>query len=563
MAGRTLLCTLALVLLAVPAAAEDEELLVPKITGLELLKAEQQIKAAGFKLGRVYELARKRVLDSYGLNVPHGFVFRQRPSPGARWDPTKPIDVIVSAPEDGELPPRLPGLKPLPAPPPAPPPPADVPPGDSSVPPPAGGGTPPPPPPPPIDAPLPVRPQPAPQPSDPAPANPQPADPAPANPAPADPPPVDRDAPPLREPQGREAIGSPDAPQMAPEADPKIVPPLTGLELAEAEQLVRDAKMTLYVERVAGHPVGRVLEQDPLPRSARPAGGIVKIVVTAGGDFTGATPSAPEIYVPNMTVPDLLDRTELQAERIIGDLKLVIQKETAKRGLAGRVVDQMPAAGSRVPKGGVVRVWIGPEDAEAPAPAPPFAPEPPGRQPQDVPPRAPEPPVVPAPESPPIPEQPPDPAPEAPVDPPVNPRDEPIEEPQGRPMPDPAPKKPVREPQGKPKANPNAPLAPGPLPGAVPVPIAPQHGAVIPRDELVPIGFSWKGVKRASHYILEVEEEGAQGRWIANVRKPARKTACIVEVERLSTSASAKMRWRVRAVIDGRESSPSKWVVLK
>lgn len=481
--ARILLCAAAAaLLLAVPAAADDEARVVPTVTGLELIKAQETIEAAGFELGKVYELSRARVLDSFQLNVPHGFVFIQRPKGGVRWPVSRPMDVIISAPEDGVLPARLPGLKPLPPKPPAPA-------GSTPSP---GARPPPPPPPPPIDRPLPPR-----EPADPAP---EPAGP-PAGTPPKDP-----------------AIGSPDAPRPAPAPDPQVVPPLTGLELAEAEQLVRDAEMKLYVERVAGHPVGRVLEQDPLPRSARPPGGIVKVVVTAGGDFTGATPEAPEVYVPDVVVPELLDRTALQAERIVGDLGLVMQKETAKRGLPGRVVDQMPMVGSRVPKGGVLRVWIGPEDPKAAAP------------------EAPNPPVVPAPKDP-------DPAP--PVEPPVvNPRDEPIDEP-------PAPK------------DPNAPLPPGPLPGGAPVPIAPQYGAVIPRDESVPIGFSWKGVKRASHYVLEVEEEGAEGRWIANVRKPARKTAAILEIERLSTKANAKLRWRVRAVIDGRESSPSRWILLK
>ena len=110
---------------------------------------------------------------------------------------------------------------------------------------------------------------------------------------------------------------------------------------------------------------------------------------------------------------------------------------------------------------------------------------------------------------------------------------------------------------------PKPPLAPGPLPSGVPKPLAPGHGTVIPRDETVPIGFTWRGVKGAEAYILEIEEEGAEGRWMANARKPSKKTAVILEVERISTRHSGRLRWRVSAVVNGRNGTPSKWIVLK
>jgi hypothetical protein len=68
---------------------------------------------------------------------------------------------------------------------------------------------------------------------------------------------------------------------------------------------------------------------------------------------------------------------------------------------------------------------------------------------------------------------------------------------------------------------------------------------------------------RATSYVLEVEEEGAAGSWLPNVRKPSKKTAAVLEVERMTEDPKARLRWRVRAVIDGREGAPSRWVVLK
>ena len=110
---------------------------------------------------------------------------------------------------------------------------------------------------------------------------------------------------------------------------------------------------------------------------------------------------------------------------------------------------------------------------------------------------------------------------------------------------------------------PKPPLAPGTLPLGVPSPLAPSHGTVIPREDAVPIGFSWRGVKGAEAYILEIEEEAAEGRWLANARKPARKTAVILDVERLQSRGSGRLRWRVTAMSNGRAGTPSKWVLLK
>jgi beta-lactam-binding protein with PASTA domain len=464
---------LALPLDAFARGGEPLKARIPDVRRLRTDLAKQRIRAAGFKVGKVYEVSRERILRGYEVRYPVGYVFMQAPSFTESKPIGTPILLVVSAARDGPVlppnaPPELRDPKPEPkkAPAPAPPPP----PSDDRLPQPA-----------PADDEARVPPA--------RPRYPQPAD--------------------DNTPAPEVAEGSPDAPRAAPKADPNSVPPLVGLDLSEAEQLVRAAKMKLHVERVGGHPIGRVLEQFPKPRTARPPGGMIKVIVTAGGDFDGERPGAPEVYLAEIEVPNLLDRTVLQARRILGALGLRVQEEKAKRGLAGRVVDQMPMEGGKIPKGGFVRIWIGPAEAGATGEG-------------------------------------------EPAQPPVGPL----------------------QPDGvaggaEPKVEPNRveptkpPLEPGPLPAGVPQPVAPSVNTELPKEEAVPVGFTWRGVKGATAYILEIEEEGAEGRWIANARKTSRRTAVLLEIERLDPKFEKRLRWRVRAVIGGREGQASDWVLLR
>jgi hypothetical protein len=294
-------------------------------------------------------------------------------------------------------------------------------------------------------------------------------------------------------------VGTPDAPRVVRVVDPQHVPDLSGLALSDAEQWVRDAGMSLNVERVGGHPLGRVLEQIPAAGAPRPPGGIVKVIVTAGGDFEDHAPGAPSALVPEVEVPDLLDRTAPQARRILEDLGLKVKERVAARGLAGRVVDQQPALGERLVKGEYVLVWIGPPDETAP-------PEPSAGS--AAPPR------VPA-------------APEP------------------------------REPA------PSAPERKRPAPKEAPVPIAPLEGTRLPREATIALGFSWEAVEGVRTYLVEVEEESAQGTWIGILKKPVRQTAAAIEVERLSVDPARRLRWRVRGVGDSGEGPPSPWITMR
>ncbi len=295
-------------------------------------------------------------------------------------------------------------------------------------------------------------------------------------------------------------VGSPDAPPLAPPPDPAATPALLGLSLADADERARLQGLSLDVERVAGLPVGRVLSQDPPPGSPAPAGGWMKVVVAAGGDLPGPVAPAPSVRVAALLVPDLLDRTAPQARRILEDLGFVPRVESALHGPAGRVVDQQPAAGTALPKGGevVVRVAPGslPEGAPASAPRPGTAPVPPAGA----------------------------------------------------------------GPAAPPAAR-TAPDAPDGAPAPAPVPVSPAAGTSVGGGTSLSLALMWREVGGADAYVVEVEECGPDG-WLPSARQVVRRTAAVVEVERVADPPGA-LRWRVGAVRDGRPGPRSGWVELR
>ncbi len=451
-----------------PAWADDgPRVTVPDVRRRRVADARRALEAAGLTVGDVFEFSVERILRTWKVRGVVGTVFLQRPTPGIGWPKNKPIDLVVVSAKDGKMPAGLKARNPKPA--------VPAKSGDDTPATPGGEG-------------APVAP-----PGNPTPGSPAPGSPAPGSPVPG--PDAPRKAPP------KIAEGSPDAPRVAPKPDPNRVPELIGLDLADAEHLVRESQMKLHVERVAGHPIGRVLEQVPAAGAPRPAAGMLKVVVTAGGDFESRMPGAPAVYLAEIAVPGLLDRTQLQAERILAALGLKVETAIAKRGLAGRVVDQLPAAGGKVAKGGLVRLWIGPgaKKADEAGKPPPFGPLGAGTAPK----------------------------PDAPA---------------------------------KKGAHP---LPEGPLKAGVPQPVSPSVNTPIPVGAKVPVGFTWRGVTGANAYLLEVEEQGAEGRWLPLARKPARTTAVLLDVERFDDRGAARLRWRVTAMISGRQGTPSAWVLLR
>ena len=514
---------LALLLVAVPCvgvAADDEPerpipppgfVEVPDVRRLPPERAARQLVFAGLNPGRLFE---RKAQAGWTL----GRVLQQRPPPGTVLAWGTKVDLAIAASENGPAggrpPPAnwprvaLPGPPAPPAPPtargpatvpgdrippPPPAPPAQLPP-SAPAPAPRNPSAPPPPPPPPAlpgalpPAGEPPATEPAPSPEAPAVPPPQAPEPPPAPPAeapvvpgapevPVELPP----APPAADPEV--ATGSPDAPEPAPPVDPAVTPALIGLPLADAEHLAVASDMQLHVERVPGHPVGRVKAQVPEPGAPRPPAGVVAVEVTAGGDHVAELAPAPLVAVTEIAVPDLLDRTELQARRILEDLGLEPQIEEAARGPAGRVADQRPDAGTVVAKGSKVIVRVAPGARTQPTPRP--APPAPAPVPEETPPPA----------------------------------------------------------------------------GFAPTPLSPAGGTLMGAERTIAIGFTWRPLPAADAYVLEVEEQGPDG-WLPLARTSARAAAAVLSVERLAPSPGP-LRWRVRAVTQGRQGPPCAWVVLR
>ena len=457
------------VLFACLPAAADDAVPVPLVQNLSLEQARDRLTSSGLQLGTVYEISWERAKDRWLHTWAVGTVVAQAPRAGRSVLPGKKVAVIVAAEQDGRLPKRLPPPKSRPTP-------KDPTPSD-----------------------------PAPSPDEPSPSKPGASDPAPADPsdtsapAPAssgeDAAGSDGDAngeagaanpasPSAAAGDDVLATGSPEAPRPAPKPNRDIAPPLVGLDLAVAEQLSRDAQMTLHVERVAGHPVGRVLEQVPEAYEPRGPGGVIRVIVTAGGDFVGREAPPPEVHVDTVHVPELLDRTEAQALRILRDLRLVGQSLPATRGVPGRVTNQHPLPGERLAVGGLVKVYVAPASNNADESG-----------------------------------------------------------------------------NGAGDAKPAAATQPVSVPS--PKPLSPASSTPMPKTPTVAAGFTWDAVPGASAYVLEIEEQSASGSWSQSVRKPVRKTAAMVELERLDTQVARPLRWRVRAVVGGVQGNPSAWVVLR
>ncbi|MHC5011334.1 MAG: PASTA domain-containing protein, partial [Planctomycetota bacterium] len=344
---------------------------VPDIRLLTPEQAARVLVEGGLNLGRIFDVSVETIRAEFGRPWERdlGIVVQQKPGPGFSGGLPygSAVEIRVAAEEDGppegRAPPAsYPRVVILP---PEPPPPPPAPPEEPSAETPPGV---PPPPPPPTELPPPRSegpedPSETSPPAGPAPLAFPPAGPLP--PVPADepgeapPPEAPGEAPPAEDAEGRPlATGSPDAPTAAPPANPNVVPALLGLLLPDAEQRARESEMQLHVERVAGQPVGRVLEQTPAPGAPRPAGGVVKVIVTAGGDHVAAIPPPPLVEVGRIAVPDLLDRTAPQAERILEALGLRASVEPAEHGPPNRVGNQSPVPGTVVPKGTTVTVYV-------------------------------------------------------------------------------------------------------------------------------------------------------------------------------------------------------------
>ncbi len=391
------------------------------------------------------------------------------------------------------------------------------------------------------------------------------------------------------------------------------VPSFVGLDLEAASERAHAAGLELMVLRVPGLPAGSVLEQNPGADRLVPEGAPVRVRIASGTasgsvpftppampsdvatarDGTAApqpevTPSiVPEGPVAPVTeaplpVPSVLDRTEPVARRILSDAGFRVRIEATESGVEGRVMDQLPSPGDRVPRGSEILLKVPGfvPSADAVLGSPDAAPEgtipstPPGATAQADPPvpTMPTPPPVAA-EPPPVAVEPPadevpvpifagprslagtappsaPPAREAPASPtdtvPVPPSD-------AVPAPPPTPPSSSAESAGEP-AGPS-------MPGLeIPKPKSPPHDSQIPIAPSVSVELSWEPVAGATGYLIEIEELVGPA-WTPRERRIVKAAKALAQIEPSQPTAT-DVRWRVRSVVGRRGGRPAPWVVF-
>ena len=152
-----------------------------------------------------------------------------------------------------------------------------------------------------------------------------------------------------------------------PEAADAVAPDLVGKTIPEASDALATLGVTTTVaeEDAPDEQVGRVLSQRPAAGRAIPAGGTIELFV---GRRRG----------PSRDVPEVVSLSREDAERAIGDRKLVakVTEEESAPDVVGRVVRQSPKGGERVAEGSAVEIVVGraagaPPPSTAPAPGTP------------------------------------------------------------------------------------------------------------------------------------------------------------------------------------------------
>jgi eukaryotic-like serine/threonine-protein kinase len=132
------------------------------------------------------------------------------------------------------------------------------------------------------------------------------------------------------------------------------VPVLVGTERSVAVQQIRGSGFVPGVEEEqSAKPAGEVIRQSPSAGTKLPSGSTVGIVVSAGVE---------EAKVPN--VVGLERREAVEALREAGFEPSVREEETEAAQQIGRVLEQIPQAGSEVEAGSVVTITVGKRAAE-------------------------------------------------------------------------------------------------------------------------------------------------------------------------------------------------------
>ncbi|MGN0063760.1 MAG: Stk1 family PASTA domain-containing Ser/Thr kinase [Nocardioides sp.] len=123
------------------------------------------------------------------------------------------------------------------------------------------------------------------------------------------------------------------------------VPYVIGIDRADArDQLEEDGFRVKEVEEESDEPAGQVLRTNPTPGTAVPKGSRVTIFYSAG---------------PN-EVPDVIGKTQAEAERILRDAGFVpqVREDPTSTEPKGQVVDQLPGAGETRSKGDTIIIFV-------------------------------------------------------------------------------------------------------------------------------------------------------------------------------------------------------------
>lgn len=150
----------------------------------------------------------------------------------------------------------------------------------------------------------------------------------------------------------------------------ETVPDVIGIQVTEAEQLLRLGTFRIAVQYDPNVPLGTVVAQDPPGFADRPRGIEVRIVV--GGTkpleterppaFPPATPVPPPTEVPSTqagVAPALAGYTLEEARRLAGNLPLRYERTLGVPELENHVVFQWPVAGEPLPAGRALTLVIG------------------------------------------------------------------------------------------------------------------------------------------------------------------------------------------------------------
>lgn len=144
-------------------------------------------------------------------------------------------------------------------------------------------------------------------------------------------------------------------PQMA------IVPDVEEREKRDAENEIKTANLTAKVESEYSDeiPAGYVIRTEPNAGKEVKVGSEVVIYVSKGAD------------VKTVKVPNLVGKTESEAEKILSDYKLVIGKILPAGVTKGIVNKQLPAAFEELTEGDSVTIFLTPQEPEPSTPSTP------------------------------------------------------------------------------------------------------------------------------------------------------------------------------------------------